>query len=455
MAEDLNDHGAPPLMNPIFKVKGLLALLGSVAAWAATPEWPEWRGPRGQGHAASNAHPPIQWSETEGVLWKTAIPGRGWSSPVIDGKQIWLSTAHETAAKPEDAKRRLVANTADQPLVLLEKVDLHAVCVDRNSGKILKDVRLFSVQEPQWVHELNSYASPTPVVEEGRAYFHFGTFGTACLDSRSGKILWTNTSLRIMHENGPGSSPILWKNLLIFHLDGSDSQSVAALDTATGRLVWRTSRSGDLAENPQLKKSYATPAIVKLAGVDQLVSQGADWLYGNEPSTGRELWKVRYGQLGFSLSSRAVFGGGTVYLSTGFMKPEIQAIQLDAQPQPVHRWKYSKGAPTMPSLLLVGEELYFVSDSGGFFTCLDARTGAEQFRERLGGNHNASPLYAGGRIYLPSREGSVMVLEPGRKFHPIATNTLAGKIMATPAVVGQSIFIRTDRSLYRIESATR
>lgn len=455
MAEDLNDHGAPPLMNPIFKVKGLLALLGSVAAWAATPEWPEWRGPGGQGHAASNAHPPIQWSETEGVLWKTVIPGRGWSSPVIDGKQIWLSTAHETAAKPEDAKRRLTANTADQPLVLLEKVDLHAVSVDRNSGKILKDIRLFSVQEPQWVHELNSYASPTPVVEEGRAYFHFGTFGTACLDSRSGKILWTNTSLRIMHENGPGSSPILWKNLLIFHLDGSDSQSVAALDTATGRLVWRTSRSGDLAENPQLKKSYATPAIVKLAGVDQLVSQGADWLYGYDPATGRELWKVRYGQLGFSLSSRAVFGGGTLYLSTGFMKPEVQAIQLDALPQPVHRWKYSKGAPTMPSLLLVGEELYFVSDSGGFFTCLDARTGTEQFRERLGGNHNASPLYAGGRIYLPSREGSVMVLEPGRKFHPIATNTLAGKIMATPAVVGQSIFIRTDRSLYRIESATR
>jgi hypothetical protein len=327
--------------------------------------------------------------------------------------------------------------------------------VDRNSGKILRDVRLFSVQEPQWVHELNSYASPTPVVEEGRSYFHFGTFGTACLDSRSGKILWTNTSLRIMHENGPGSSPILWKNLLIFHLDGSDSQSVAALDTATGRLVWRTSRSGELADNPQLKKSYATPAILKLGGVDQLVSQGADWLYGYEPSTGRELWKIRYGQLGFSLSSRAVFGGGTVYLSTGFMKPEVQAIQLDAQPQPIHRWKYSKGAPTMPSLLLVGEELYFVSDSGGFFTCLDARTGAEQFRERLGGNHNASPLYAGGRIYLPSREGSVMVVEPGRQFHPIATNTLAGKIMATPAVVGNSIFIRTDRSLYRIESATR
>lgn len=426
-----------------------------MGALSAAPEWPEWRGPGGQGHAAPGAVPPLRWSETESIAWKTAIPGRGWSSPVIDGKQVWLTTALETPAKPEDVKRRLAANTADQPLVLLEAVDLHAICVDRVSGKIVRDIRLFSEREPQWVHELNSYASPTPVLESGRAYFHFGTFGTACVDTRSGKVLWTNNQLRIMHENGPGSSPILWKNRLIFHLDGSDSQSVVALDTATGKLAWRTARSGEMASHPQLKKSYATPAIVKLDGRDQLVSQGADWLYGYNPESGRELWKIRYGQTGFSLSARAVFGGGMAYLSTGFMKPEIQAIQLDAKPQPVHRWKYSKGAPTMPSPLLVGDELYFVADSGGFFTCLDAKTGAEHFRERLGGNHNASPLYAGGRIYLPGREGNVLVLEPGRRFQPIATNTLSGKIMATPAAVGRSLFIRTDRSLYRIESSTR
>ena len=442
-------------MKPSRGIPCLVALLGTVATLSATPEWPEWRGPGGQGHAASGARPPLQWSETEGVVWKTAIPGRGWSSPVIDGKRIWLTTAHETPAKPEDAKRRLKSNTADQPLVLLEKVDLHAICVDRDTGRIVRDIRLFSEQEPQWVHELNSYASPTPVVGSGRAYFHFGTFGTACVDTRSGKVLWSNSDLRIMHENGPGSSPILWKDRLIFHLDGSDTQSVVALDTATGRVAWRTPRSGEMSSNPQLKKSYATPAIVTRGGREELISQGADWLYGYDPATGRELWKVRYGQTGFSLSSRAVFGNGMAYLSTGFMKPEIQAFQLDAQPQPLQRWKYSKGAPTMPSLLLVGDELYFVSDSGGFFTCLDAKTGAEQFRERMGGNHNASPMYAGGRIYLPSREGSVTVLEPGRRFHPVATNSLSGKIMATPAAVGRSLFIRTDRALYRLESRSR
>lgn len=442
-------------MTSLFRITGLWIALATLSARSAAPEWPEWRGPGGQGHAAPQARPPLHWSETEGVIWKTPIPGRGWSSPVVGGKQLWVTTALETPAKPEDARRRLSANTADQPLVLLEKVELHAVCIDRDSGRIVHDIPLFSEQEPQWVHELNSYASPTPVLEQGRAYFHFGTFGTACVDTRSGKVLWTRNDLRIMHENGPGSSPILWKNRLIFHLDGSDSQSVVALDTANGTIAWRTPRSGEMASHPQLKKSYATPAIVKLGGRDHLVSQGADWLYGYDPATGRELWKVRYGQTGFSLSSRAVFGHGMAYLSTGFMKPEIQAIELEAQPHPVQRWKYSKGAPTMPSLLLIDDGLYFVSDSGGFFTCLDARSGAERFRERLGGNHNASPLYAGGHIYLPSREGSVMILEPGRQFRAVATNTVSGKIMATPAAVGRSLFLRTDRALYRIESPTR
>ncbi|NBP23722.1 MAG: hypothetical protein EBU81_04030 [Proteobacteria bacterium] len=164
-------------MTSLFRITGLWIALATLSARAAAPEWPEWRGPGGQGHAAPQARPPLHWSETEGVIWKTPIPGRGWSSPVVGGKQLWVTTALETPAKPEDARRRLSANTADQPLVLLEKVELHAVCIDRDSGRIVHDIPLFSEQEPQWVHELNSYASPTPVLEQGRAYFHFGTFG--------------------------------------------------------------------------------------------------------------------------------------------------------------------------------------------------------------------------------------------------------------------------------------
>lgn len=366
-----------------------------------------------------------------------------------------MTTALETKAKPEDAARRLKANTGDQPLVLLEKVDLFAICVDRRTGKQLHYVPLLSEKEPQWVHELNSYASPTPVIESGRLYCHFGAFGTACVNTKNGAVLWTNTTLRIMHENGPGSSPILWRNFLIVHLDGSDTQSIVALDKQTGKVAWQTPRTGTMPENPQLKKSYATPAIVLVDGKEQVFSQGSDWLYGYDPADGRELWKLKYGNLGFSQSSRAVVGHGMMFLSTGFMRPEIHAVRYGGGKAPEHAWKYAKGAPTMSSPLLVGEELYFVSDSGGMLTCLDALTGHEHYRERLGGNYSSSPLHADGRIYLSNREGKTVVIEPGKQFKVLAENQLPGKIMASPVALDRSLFLRTDTALYRIESTAR
>ncbi len=428
----------------------LVALLASGLAAASGLEWPEWRGPGGQGHASPEARNlPVQWAADTHVAWRCDLPGRGWSSPLIDGDRIWLTTAIETEARPEDVQRRLKSNTGDQPLTLLEKVEFMALCVDRRNGKLLRTVPLGTERDPQWVHTLNSYASPTGVMEKDRVYLHFGTFGTYGLDSSSGRVLWANTNLHIMHENGPGSSLVLSGQHLVFHLDGSDSQSVVALEKKTGKVAWRTSRSGMMNANPQLKKSYATPAIMRLDGKDVLLSQGADWLYAYEPATGSELWKVKYGNLGFSLSSRAVFGHGNMYLCTGYARSEVHAIRLDANP-PSHAWKYAKGAPTMSSPLLVGDELYFVSDTGGMFTCLDARTGAEVYRERLGGNHCASPLLADGRIYLCDREGGTTVIEPGRQFRRVAVNKLPGQIMASPAAVTDSLYLRTDKALYRI-----
>jgi outer membrane protein assembly factor BamB len=416
-------------------------------------DWPEWRGPGGLGHAQATGLP-IKWSETSQIAWQTPLPGRGWSSPVIDGNQIWVTAAIETPASPEDIERRMKSNTGDQPLALVAAVELLALCVDRDTGQIRHRIPLIREQEPQWVHTLNSYASPTPFLDDNRLYCHFGTFGTACVDTRSGAVLWTNITLRIMHENGPGSSPLLWKDLVILHLDGSDTQSVAALDRQTGKLAWRTKRSGTLHSNPQLQKNYSTPAIVRIDGRDQLVSQGADWLYGYDPATGEELWKARYGQLGFSISSRAVFAGDRMYLSTGYSRPELQCWQLGGS-EPRKLWSYAKGVPTMSSPLLVGNELYFVSDSGGMWTCLDARTGTEHHRERLGGNHSASPLFADGHIYIPNREGITSVLKPGPKFERIAENPLPGKIMASPVAVGDSLYLRTDTVLYRIGNASR
>lgn len=427
-----------------------LLIVGLSSSVALAAEWPEWRGPGGQGHAAVSRLP-VKWSDTEGIAWRTEVPGRGWSSPVIDGTQVWMTTAIETPARPEDAERRLKSNTGGQPVTLLEKVELRAICIDRETGRRTHDVALLTVTEPQWVHKMNSYASPTPVIEDGRLYTHFGAFGTVCVDTADGRILWKNTDLPVMHENGPGSSPILWKNHLIFHLDGSDQQFIAALDKASGRLAWKTARSGAMHENPQLKKSYGTPLIVETATGPQLISPAADWLYSYDPATGRELWKVPYGHTGFSISPRPVAGHGMIYMSTAFMKPEILAVKYEGVPKAEIAWRYAKGAPNIPSPLLVGDELYFVSD-GGFLTCLDARTGTEHYRERLGGNYTSSPLFAAGHIYISSREGLTTVLKPGKTFQPIAKNQLTAQIYGTPAAVDGALLLRTDSALYRISA---
>lgn len=431
----------------------LIAVSLSQTCMVPAADWPQWRGPNGQGHAPAKGLP-LHWSGSSNVTWKTEIPGRGWSSPVIQGGQIWLTTALETLAKPEDAQRRLKTNTGDQPLTLLEKVELRAICVDRDSGKLLRDVLLLTVREPQWVHQLNSYASPTPVIEQGRLYGHFGALGTACADTRTGKVVWTNRELAVMHENGPGSSPVLWKNLLIFHMDGSDAQFAAALDKRTGKLVWKTTRSGEMHPNGQQRKSYGTPLVLEVNGKEQLISPATDWVYGYAPATGKELWKVPYGQLGFSLTPRPVAGHGMLYVATGFGRGQILAIRYASMAQPEIVWRFNKGSPTIPSPLLVGDELYFVND-GGIFTCLDAHTGREIYRERLGGNHNTAPLFADGRIFVFSREGVTSVIKPGKQFEVLAKNELPGKIMASPAAVDHALFIRTDTALYRIENGAR
>lgn len=432
-------------MNSLHLAAALVALSTSLSA----AEWPEWRGPGGQGHAQATGLP-TSWSETKNVAWKTELPGRAWSSPVIEGKNIWLTTAIETPAKKEDAARRLKGNTGNQPLTVLEKVEFRALCVDRNSGKLTQNILLLTAREPQWVHALNSYASATPVIEDGKLFCHFGAMGNACLDTRTGKVLWTDTSLVVQHENGPGSTPVIWKNLMLFHLDGSDQQFIAALDKRTGKLAWKTTRSGDMNKDPQLRKSYGTPLVLTLNGKEQLVSPASDWIYSYDEQ-GKELWRVKYGMLGFSLTPRPVVGHGMIFMSTGFMKAQILALKYEGLAKPEIAWRYDKGAPTMPSPLLVGNELYFAND-GGIFTCLDAKTGAEHYRERLGGNYSASPTFADGKIYVHNREGLTTVIKPGKQFEVIEKNQLPGKIFASLAAVDRALFLRTDTALFRIEN---
>ncbi len=409
--------------------------------------WPQWRGPTGMGIAEGSGYP-TTWSENENIQWHTALPGRGWSSPLIQGNHVWLTTALETPASPETRAARLKENTGDQPLTLLEKVELRALCLDRTTGAILHDVLLLSVPDPQWVHQLNSYASPSPFIHGDHLYAHFGALGTACLHLPTAKVIWKNTELTVMHENGPGSSPIVWKDLLIFHMDGSDHQFIAALHLKDGSLAWKTPRSGKMHANAQQKKSYGTPLLVTIGQTEMLLSPASDWLYAYD-ATGRELWKHPYGILGFSLTPRPVLLGDVLYMSTGFMRAELLALKLLPQGPPQLLWKATKSVPTMPSPLAFKNCVYIVSDNG-ILTCLDASTGQEHYRERLGGEFSASPTMAAGHLYLGNRQGTTYVIAAGPEFRLIAKNELPGAIMASTAAIESTLYIRTETGLFAI-----
>ena len=340
-------------------------------------------------------------------------------------------------------------NTGGQPLIVSSSVTMHAICIDRTTGKVLHDIEILKVKNPQWIHHLNSYASPSPILEDGRLYCAFGTYGTVCLDTKSAKVVWTNDELNIMHENGPGSTPVLSGDHLIMHCDGSDAQYVAALDKNTGKLAWKTARSGKMHGNPQLKKSYATPLVVKIGGRSQVISPGADWLYSYDPASGKELWKVPYGKLGFSIVPRPVVGHGMIFMCTSYMQSELLAIRYDTD-KPAIAWRFKKQVPNRPSPVLVGDEIYMVSDKG-VANCLNAKTGESHWTKRLGGGYSSSPLYADGKLFFLDQDGKTTVIKPGTKYEQLAVNQLADRIMASPAAVGSALYLRTEKSLYRIE----
>ncbi|MBX7168448.1 MAG: PQQ-binding-like beta-propeller repeat protein [Pirellulales bacterium] len=415
--------------NPAVAAACLLALVIGPTA-RASEEWPQFRGPGGQGHA--EAHDlPVHWTDNENVTWKTLLVSLGWSSPVISGDQIWLSASAEQGH-------------------LLE-----AICIARSSGKILRRVELFRPAELPPINAKNSYASPTPVLADDRLYVHFGTLGTACVDTTTGNVLWRNEELKLDHKEGPGSSPIVWHDLLIIPCDGIDVQFIVALDKHTGRIAWKLDRPGPFDENPDLRKAYCTPLIIESAGRTQLLTPGADHLLSLDPATGKILWQVGY--KGFSNVPRPLYGLDLVFFCTGYMKPELWAVRPDGAGDVTEThvaWKTTRQVPANPSPVLVGERIYMVSDQG-VATCLDARSGTEVWKHRLGGNFSASPVYADGKLFFCSEEGETHVLAPGDRFELLGKNQLQGKLLASPAIVGREIYLRTDQRLYRIEAANK
>lgn len=412
---------------------------------AARADWPEFRGPWGNGHVAApgDTKPiglPLHWSETNNIKWKTAIPYRGWSTPVVLGGQVWLTTATEDGH------------------------DFFAICVDAETGQVRFNEPVFHSDNPEPLGNgasMNCYATPSPAIEPGRVYVHFGSFGTACLDTATGKPLWKRDDLRCRHYRGPSSSLIAFENLLILTFDGADLQYHAALDKKTGATVWKTDRSvawndenvpGQMAKDGDLRKAHSTPLIVTAAGKNQMLSAGAKAAYGYDPRTGRELWKVQYAD--WSVAPRPLYDRGLAFIVTGLNKKELWAVKTDGQGDVTDTavvWKLKTRVGKYASPILVDGLIYTAAEES-FITCLEAATGQTIWTERVGGKYAASPIYAEGRLYFFDQQGTTRVLKPGRALEVLATNTLANGFMASPAVSGKAFFLRTKTHLYRIES---
>jgi outer membrane protein assembly factor BamB len=396
-----------------------LVLSGRIAT-ASAQDWPEFRGPGGQGHSLEH-NLPLEWAETRNVAWKTPLPGLGWSSPVVSGGKVWITTAIEQRG-----------------------VSLRLMAFDVVTGREALNVEVFHLTGARReINPKNSWASPTPIVEGDRVYVHYGADGTAAL-STDGTVMWT-THFEYASQHGAGGSPVLYGGLLIFNCDGSDTAFVVALDKTTGKVKWKTNR-----RDPS-DQAYTTPLVIRVGDRDQLISVGAYRATAYDPLTGKEIWRVSYAD-GFSNVPRPVYGHGLVYIATGFQEPSMLAVRADGAGDVTKThvaWKLARGAPFTPSPLIVGDEFYMVND-GGIASCLDARTGTVIWQQRLGGTFSASPVFADGRIYFLAEQGVTTVIAPGKEFRRLATNPLDGGLLASMAVSNGSLFLRTDSHLYRI-----
>lgn len=397
--------------------------------------WTHFRGSNLNGIATSDSIP-LKWDDS-GIKWKTEIHGRGYSSPVVYDNQIWVTTA-----TPEGK-------------------ELYAVCADYNTGKIIHDIKVFSPENVFGKHSINTYASPTPCIEKGFVYVNFGSLGTACINTSDGSLIWTRTDLKCKHVQGPGSSPILYKNLLILHYEGVDVRFIVALDKSTGKTVWRTDRPEKPYETiPEIgKKAYITPIIIKVKGRDMLISNGSAVCCAYDPLTGEELWRVIRGAE--STVPMPIAENGIVYYYSGYMVDaeapnftELIAVNPDGKGDITGTnvlWKRRDNQIQSQMLTpVIKDGLIYTINTKNYLMCIDAATGEEIWSERQRANFNASAIYVDGNIWFFSVKGDVIAVKAGRKYEVIAQNQMDSGIWATPAILRNSVVLRTERYLYRI-----
>lgn len=433
---------------PIFAGVVLTLFLVATGVGAEEGYWNQFRGPHADGTTQATGLPTSFSEGSPEVLWKTAVKGRAWSSPVVWGDQIWVTNAPEIT-NPEGATNQDSFSKGAKPLET--PIRLSAVCLDLKSGKVIHDLTVFEIFEPQYTHPTNSYASPTPWIEEGRIYVHFGTYGTACIDTRTGKKIWENRELECHHWRGPGSSPVVYGELIYLTFDGYDKQFIAALNKNTGKQVWKRDRGIDYqTDNGDRKKAYSTPQIVDAGDRKVLVSPFAMATIAYTPETGEPVWTVFHG--GMNVGSRPLFGNGLVYISAGSGNDSLIAVDPKGTGDITKsniKWRSGRMIPKRASQVLVGKN-YFMMEDGGVCSCLDALTGKVIWAKRVAGSYWSSPLYAAGHLYCCSQDGKVSVIKADEEFELVHETMFDDGFTASPIVAGDSLILRSHSHIYRI-----
>lgn len=408
-------------------------ILMSLSLHAGAEDWPEFRGPTGQGHSTATGLP-LEWGPEKNVVWKTPVPGLGWSSPVVAGDFIYLTSAVSKGEEKPGADRQLCV-----------------LALDARSGSILWEKTIFELRgkDAPDIHKKNSHASPTPVFEDGRLYVHFGHAGTACMDAESGDVIWLTQAHAYAPVHGSGASPIIVDDLLVFSADGADDPAVIALEKATGKLRWKTPRHS----SAERKFSFCTPLVIDAGQGKQIITPGSGVVQALDPASGEEIWRMDYGQ-GFSVVPRPVFADGLLYICTGYGKPSLLAVRVDGQSKgdvtASHlAWRQDKFIPHNPSIIVAGAELYCLADNG-VLSCLDAKSGKVHYQERSTGPASSSILHADGRLYLLDERGLGMVVQTGTSMKILAQNEIDERCLASYAVAGNDLLLRTAEHLYRI-----
>jgi outer membrane protein assembly factor BamB len=368
----------------------------------------------------------LHWSDEENVGWKIRPTGAGWSSPVVVDNRVYLTGYKLTES---------------------DGLQLIAECFAADTGASLwKTTVIQSPQEGPGIHRKNSQASPTPIVSDDRLYVHFGHHGTACLNL-NGQVLWKQTDVKYAPVHGNGGSPALVNDLLIFSCDGASDPFLVALDRDTGEVRWKTER------RTHAKKtfSFSTPLVVEFGGQTQVLSPTSGFLGAYNPKDGKEIWRAGYGE-GYSVITRPIRFKDLVYVGSSYDRSVVHAIRLGGKGDVTDThtaWTQTRGGPNTPSMVVVGNELYFVADNG-LATCADAATGEVHWYERLGGNYSASLFATDDRIYFQNEEGLGTVVRADKSFEILARNDLKERTLASYAAADDALFIRTESHLYRI-----